>query len=78
MRWGVGQHTLACRGSQAEAEALAATYFSRLEVAAAEGRFDEEFTAVKAELRAEVRWLCFLASTVACHSNAPLWAAAFA
>lgn len=49
-RWGdIPRHMHWVAGSRAKAEAIQRTYFPRLEAAAAEGRFDEEFAAVKAE-----------------------------
>ena len=58
-RWGVKQQRhLGSFKSREEAEFIAATYFPRLEAAAAAGApsFEEELAAVKAELRVQVRW----------------------
>lgn len=49
-RWGVQHRHLATAKSREEAEAIAATYYPRLQAAAAEGSFEEEFVTVKASL----------------------------
>jgi hypothetical protein len=56
--WGVERRELVPFKSREEAELIAATYFPRLEAAAAAGipSFEEELAAVKAELRVQVRW----------------------
>lgn len=58
-RWGdEPRHVHWVAGSRVEAEAIQEKFFPRLEAAAAEGRFGEEFAAVKAEIRAKVRGAC--------------------
>lgn len=66
-RWGVKRQVLASASSREEAEAIQKTYFSRLQDAATEGRFDEEIAAIIATLKAQVlHSVCyFLALTVA-------------
>lgn len=54
VRWGVTRRLLASAGSREEAKAIQENCFPRLKKAADEGRFEEEFTAVKAELKAQV------------------------
>lgn len=54
-RWDVKQRHMAYTWTKEEAEAIARTYHPRLQAAAAEGRIEEEFAAVKAELRSQVR-----------------------
>ena len=64
--WGVERRELVPFKSREEAELIAATYFPRLEAAAAAGipSFEEELAAVKAELRVQVRWVgCSLPPT---------------
>ena len=59
-RWGVKQRHLAYVNTREEAELIAATYSPRLKAAAATGgtSFEEELSAVKAELRVQVRlWI---------------------
>lgn len=59
-RWGAGPSRALSftANSQEEAEAIAATFFPRLEMAAAAGKeaFDEDFTSAKAEIKALVRF----------------------
>ena len=58
--WGLPARYVASFGSQEEARLVATTYFPRLEAAAAAGgpSFEEELSAVKAELRVQVRlWI---------------------
>lgn len=55
LRWDVKQRHMAYACTKEEAEAIARAYHPRLQAAAAEGRIEEEFAAVKAELRSPVR-----------------------
>lgn len=51
--WGVKQRQLATAKTRERAEALAETYFPRLEAAAAEGIFNEAFAAARAEVKCD-------------------------
>lgn len=53
-KWGPKQRRLATANTREEAEVLAETYFPRLKAAAADGKFDDEFAAVRAEIKAQV------------------------
>lgn len=55
LQWGgVERQSLGYFSSQEEAEAVAETYFPRLEAAAAEGKLDDALAEVRAELAAQV------------------------
>lgn len=54
VRWSDRRSQLACVKTREAAEAVANTYFPRLEAAVAEGKYEEELAAVKADLRAQV------------------------
>ena len=56
-RWGVKRRKLAGAPSREEAGAIAKTSFPRLVAAAADGMFDDEFSAAKAEIKAQVQSL---------------------
>lgn len=51
-RWGVKQRYLVSVSLQEEAEDIANTYFPSLELAVADGNFERELAAVKADLKA--------------------------
>lgn len=55
---------LASASSREEAEAIVIDHFPQLEIAAAEGKFEEEFSVVKTKLRAQVRWSCVLLASI--------------
>ena len=55
-RWGAKQRLVVQLRSREEAEEIARTQFPRLEAAAADGRFEQVLAAVRAELKAQVRW----------------------
>lgn len=52
--WGVKQRQLATARTRERAEALAETYFPRLEAAAADDRFNEALAAARAEVKCNV------------------------
>lgn len=73
-RWNSKRYSLGSASTREEAEAIQQSCFPRLQAAADDGRFDEEVTAVKAELTAQVRWSCYLLldSSVAMHRVATM------